>query len=93
MSMVAHLQCPDNPDKHSSGVVVWAFDHETANVSGIANLMRLKCPRCGEYGAGYDGSTMDDWQDMHLLAERMGWAWMPHPYNEWKRAEPSNVGG
>lgn len=75
MSMVACLKCKS---------VVWAYDHVTAPVAGLMNMMNMPCGNCGALRS-FDGWNHEglDWAEMHEIADREGLAWRADGNNEW----------
>jgi hypothetical protein len=79
-SMVACLSCK---------TVVWAYDHTTEDVRGVANMLSLRCPKCGT-PRNFDGWNIqlkrdeDGWAKLHALAEQNGYKWEPDPNNIWR---------
>jgi hypothetical protein len=78
-SMVACLTCK---------TVVWAYDHCSDDVRGIANMLSLRCPKCGT-PRNFDGwrfdlkQGQDGWAAMRAIANDNGLKWEPSDDNTW----------
>lgn len=66
MSMVVCVQCKR---------VIWAYDHEPRPISGLLNGLNMVCPKCGGVRSfdGYDGNL--SWEQMHTIADTLGYSW------------------
>ena len=78
-------------------VVVWAYDDDLGNLSGICNTFRLPCPNCGDKRGTFDGFNLkhagveldvengivDGWSAMHKIAEAHDLEWKASGDNAW----------
>ncbi len=56
----------------SCNTVVWAYDHQKPiHLSGVANMLRLACPVCGDRG-GFDGWASDEGQVFEEVSRLTG---------------------
>lgn len=76
----------------SCRTVIWAYDSVSYDLRGIANFLRLPCPKCGDK-ASFDGwvGGVDfpfGWTEMRELADKNKLAWEISPNCDWfKRPE------
>ncbi len=82
MAMVVCLSCKR---------IVWAYDHTRQDIHGMANMLRLPCPKCGAI-ANFDGWPHMDWEQLHSIAQARGYRWDADGECRWFGDRTGSVG-